>query len=240
MNLQLVASIVVVCTYLLCLFFLVHSLAQIVYKGILALQTSKCAELEQSVKPIPYSALFWLVLIWGLVGISVLSSRSYSLLDAPIETISLAMLSGGVVIVVFLAFRIITHLNRYGVYDFSFWSFLAIRLSAALLVVGAVVLGLTLYSGTSYLNTSVLYWNSSTLVSVLQLLGLMVIICFAGLGLISNGWIKTVLGLDLTRFHVQITSAKNNQSEPLHQVEKVDLETEFFFHIRNLRHENDT
>ena len=240
MNLQIIASIVLSCTFLLCVFFLIRSLIQIVRNGIRALQTGNCAELEQLVKPIPYSAYFWLVLIWISVSIRVLARPSYSLLDAPLETIALFILSVGVVIVTLLALRLTATMNRHGGYDLSLWRLIALRISVAVIVVGAGILCVTFFTGTSVLATSVLHWDGSVFPEVLKLFGLMVIIIIATLGLISNGWIKTRLGLDSSTFHVRISPVTSDQSSKSNRGDEVDLETEFFFHIRNLKHENDT
>ena len=240
MNLQIVANIVLTCSFLLCVFFLVRSLIHVVRKGIHALRSGSCAELEQLVKPIPYTAFFWLVLIWVVVGINVLARSSYSFLDAPMEAIALCMLSIGVIIVTLLASQLITNLNRHGIYDLNLWRLLVLRIAIAIMVVGVGVLCVTFYSGTSVLATPVLHWDASVFPALLKLLGLMVAICIATLGLISNGWIKTILGLDSSTFHVRVSPVTNKQSSEPNRGDEVDLETEFFFHIRNLKHENDT
>lgn len=238
MNIKFVVDIGFICLYLICAIGLFRELVKFARTAIQAMQNQMSSATDGQSMPGLRVALLWLASIWVLYAARFLIDSDFSIQALYAELLGLGLISFSILIILALASQLRRRLNGGLIFDLTSWNLLLLRISLALLVVGAATLCILLIPGVDLQLESLLQYSVSIPLMFLQLLGVAILILVALLGLISNGWIKYRLGLDTPSIHLRISPIKAEQSNPEQSNDDMDLETEFFFHIRNLKHEN--
>ncbi|MEJ2177594.1 MAG: hypothetical protein P8Y12_06510 [Gammaproteobacteria bacterium] len=236
MNTKFVADIGFICLYLICVIGLFRELVKLSRTAIQALQNQTSTTAEGQSMPSLRAIFLWLASIWVPYAVRFLIERDFATQVLYAELLGLGLLSRSVLIKFTFVSRLRRRLNEGLFFDPTTWNLL-LRISLALLIVGAATLCIFLVPGVDLQLESLLHYKASIPVMFLQLLGVSTLILVALLGLISNGWIKYRLGLGSPTIHLRISPIKAERSDP-EQPNDMDLETEYFFHIRNLEHEN--
>ncbi|MGB5709249.1 MAG: hypothetical protein WBM41_20760 [Arenicellales bacterium] len=156
------------------------------------------------------------------------------------ELLALGLVSASVLTLVVIAISIRRKSKAGLKYDLTTWNLFVLRVSIASLLVGTVSLTMFYFPGVDSLISNLLQSDSSVLFKLLQLLCIAILIVTAIFGLISNGWIKRYLALDASTTNARISPELSGQSLGSTQNSGVDLETEFFSHIRSLKREKNS
>lgn len=233
MNTKFVVDIGFICLYLICAIGLIRELVKLARTAIQALQNQTSSATDGRTMPSLRATFLWLASIWVLYTVRFLIESDFSTQVLYAELLGLGLISFSILIIFTLASQLRRKLNEGLIFDLTSWDLLLLRISLALLIVGAVALCIFLIPGVELQLESLLQYSASIPLIFVQLLGVAILILVVLLGLISNGWINYRLGLDSSTIHLSISPMKEEQSSG-----DVDLETEFFFHIRNLKHEN--
>ncbi len=205
-----------------------------------ALQRNDSGELVADFKPNLRDTFIWLTLIWVLFGTRILLTDIQPTEGRWSELLALGLVSASVLTLVVIAISIRRKSKAGLKYDLTTWNLFVLRVSIASLLVGTVSLTMFYFPGVDSLISNLLQSDSSVLFKLLQLLCIAILIVTAIFGLISNGWIKRYLALDASTTNARISPELSGQSLGSTQNSGVDLETEFFSHIRSLKREKNS
>jgi len=202
-----------------------------------ALKKNGSGESIADINPNLRNIFIWLTLIWVLFGARILRAEIQSTEGRWSALLTLGLVSASVLTIVVIAISIRRKLMAGLKYDLTTWNLFVLRVSIASLLVGIVLLTIFYLPGVDSLISNLLQSDSSVPFKLLQLLGIAFLIVTAVLGLISNGWIKRHLALDTSTINVRISPELSGQYLGSTQNSGVDLETEYFSHIRKLKRE---
>ncbi len=205
-----------------------------------ALQKNDSGELIAYTMPDLRNIFIWLTLIWVLFGARILRDEIQTMEGRWSALLTLGLVSVSVLTIVVFAISIRTKLEAGLKYDLTTLNLFVLRISIASLLVGAVLLTMFYLPGVDSIISNLMQSDSTVLFKSLQMLGIAILIVTSILGLISNDWIRSHLAFDTSKIDARISPELSGQSLGSIQNSGVDLETEFFSHIRKLKREKNS